>query len=122
MKDTQKIHCQIDFQDFFTKDFVELNLNGCSIFSDTLTSDKSDGLTNTRLNVYKRGKIGYLVKFNGKTIECDAENQELNLIIILNGHQNKFMVHLTKGKYLGISKKNISEVYIHQSKAPFVYD
>lgn len=114
---------QIDFQDFFSKDFVELEVNACNVFADTLTSDKSDGLTDMRINAcLKKGEPIYFIKYKGKSVECSLEGESLNLMVTLNGYQNKFKIDLAKGKYIGFSKKSKSELYITQSKNPFVYD
>lgn len=114
---------QIDFQDFFSKDFVELKVNACNVFADTLTSDKSDGFTDMRINAYlKKGEPTYFIKYKDKSVECSSEKEGLNLIVTLNGYQNKFKIDFAKGKYIGFSKKNKNELYITQSEKPFVYD
>lgn len=114
---------QIDFQDFFSKDFVELRVNTCTVWADTLTSDKSDGFADLRINAFlKKGEPIYFIRYRDKSVECGSGKGELNLIVTVNGRENQFKIDFSKGRYIGFSKKSKNELYIKQSEKAFVYD
>ncbi len=113
---------EIVFQDFFSKDIVELKLNGHTVFDGELTSDKVLGVTNIRILGYENEKKSCSVKLINKSIEFDLEKGKLNLEVFINKSSKKIEVDLAKGKYIGISKQNENNVYIAQSMRPFVYE
>jgi hypothetical protein len=109
---SKEVVFKIDFQDFFNKDTVTLRINNCLIFKDNLLmSDRSTGLTKARIKAY----------FNdGQSIKilCDGRSQ----LCMFNHCVKKYEADLTKGKYIGISKKSATELSFRQSQKPFIYD
>lgn len=114
---------QVDFQDFFQNDTVTLEVNGCSIFSKRfLTSDRSTGLTSAIVKAHSTNNAQIKVNFNGQSFLCMDSKDKIFISIIINGFAKNYEVHLSKGKYIGFSKKNKHELIISQSKSPFIYD
>lgn len=114
---------EIDFQDFFKNDKVSLEFNGCSILVDAiLNSDESTGLTSVRLKVYKKGDKNYQIIYSGLSTNCVAKDDKIEIIVVLNGKPNKFLIDVNAGKFIGFSKKNQTELFLNQSKNPFEYN
>lgn len=122
MRNDNDLLFEIVFQDYFSNDMIELKLNNCSIFSDSLTSSKILGVTKMRILAYKGTGLTYSIKIINKFVECNSNKDEINLEVVMNGHKDKFKVDLKKGRYIGFNKKNKNEVDIIQSMNPFVYD
>jgi phosphoribosylformylglycinamidine (FGAM) synthase-like amidotransferase family enzyme len=114
---------QVDFQDFFQNDTVTLGINGCSIFSNKLlTSDRSTGLTSAIVKAQLTNNAQIKVYFNGQSFLCMYSKDKIFISIIFNHFEKKYEVDLSKGKYIGFSKKDKHELIISQSKRPFIYD
>lgn len=118
-----KLHANIDFQDFFANDKATFFINNCLIFNNEyLNSDKSVGVTGVFLKI-KKEKTSLIILLNDeKTIKCITKDNELNLKIMVNNVESIFTINLKKGKYIGLEKLDNNKLYLNQSLVPFEYD
>lgn len=114
----------IDFQDFFERDTVTLQVNNCVVFEDLiLTSDKSTGITSIQVVYNHKGYLKLLSSGKEKEINCQLkENSEYVIKVLVNGESNSFRVDLDKGGYLGFDKKTGNKLQLNQSQVAFEYD
>ena len=114
---------EIDFQDFFLKDTASLNINGSVIFKENqLTSDRSTGLTNIITKGYLQNNDTINVIFKNTAKHIEFSNNKISISLIFNHYPWQYLVDLSKGKYIGFSKKGKNEIVFRQSLKPFVYD
>ena len=113
---------EIDFQDFFNHDSVSLILNDDTVFYNlNLISDKSNGHTDTRVDVFSSGRGKMEIICDGKSSIVDS-NESINLLVTINSVKRSYAASLSKGRYLGISKKYKNDLTIIQATTPFQYD
>src|ERR1700678_4389712 len=99
---------QVDFQDHFQNDTVSLEINGCSIFSrKLLTSDRSTGLTSAIVEAQLTNNEQIKINFNGQSSLCTYSEGKIFMSIVLNNFVKKYEIDLSKGKYIGFSKKDM---------------
>ena len=114
---------EIDFQDFFQRDKIGLNLRDCLILKDTLlTSNKTDGFTGLSVKVFSSNNEIVWVKYLNKEVECKINPQKIPITVFLNEKASCYEVDLSKGKFIGFSKRNETELYFNQATTSFVYD
>jgi len=114
---------QIDFQDFFHNDTVTLRINDCLVFKDhQLTSEISTGLTDARVKGYLDDEMQISIFFSSESHLCMYSKDKISISIVLNHYIKKYVVDLSKGRYIGFSKKDKNELSFSQSQKPFIYD
>ena len=117
---------QIDFQDFFQGDQVGLKISDCTIIQDSaLTSNKSDGFTGLSIKIYEKSDLTIKIKYLQRQINCHLNKKydgAFALTVILNGVPSQYQIDLSKGNYIGFSKKNQRELYFRQATSRFLYD
>jgi hypothetical protein len=120
---SKEVVFKIDFQDFFNKDTVTLRINNCLIFKDNLLmSDRSTGLTKARIKAYFNDGQSIKILCDGRSQLCMYLKGKISISILFNHCVKKYEADLTKGKYIGISKKSATELSFRQSQKPFIYD
>ena len=88
----------------------------------SLISDKSEGLTNVQVKVHTYNKSKLEVVFGKKSMMCNLDNNKINLSVLFNNTHLQFIIDLSKGKFIGFSKKSKNELILNQSAKPFIYD
>jgi hypothetical protein len=113
---------QIDFQDHFKNDTTSLEINGDKIFADSiLSSEPSIGLTKAIVKIYPSGKNKMQVDVFGN-ISLIPYSDTLYLVVTINSLRRSYRADLNKGKYIGLTKINKSNLLFSQSIRPFQYD
>ena len=113
---------EIHFQDFFLNDRMGVKFNQCEVFKNLeVSSDKSTGTTGVQIKLFKEHN-SYLIRWLDKKFVCNQTNGAISLVIALNGAEHNYSIDISKGKYLGFSKKNKGELSFVQSQTSFVYD
>ena len=113
---------EVHFQNNFQGDSVSLRINGCVIFEkEKLESDCVLGVTKALVFGYNDGNKCQIKCFN-KSISCNCVDNSLDIFVVLNNKEIVLSVDLRKGKYIGLSKKGISDLYLRQSIILFEYD
>jgi hypothetical protein len=99
---------EIDFQDFFINDTVDLKINQCKVLFDTvLTSEISTGFTGVTLKAFKIGHKQIEIRYGKQTIICADGGDIVQVNIVINRKEISFSVNLLSGKFIGLSKKNM---------------
>jgi hypothetical protein len=114
---------EIHFQDNFNQDIIGCKINDCMIFDYKKIS--SDSILGTTMLIVK-GLINdkqLSIIFYGNKILCTLNNNTtLKIVITINHLEQTFVVDLTRGKYIGISKKFDNKLLLIQQDHQFEYD
>lgn len=111
----------ITLQDNFRNDEVGLNLNKKDILKGEVLTSSIVGYTDIEVVFCKYNQKEIVTTYGGDFIKVPLQ-QKMFLIATLNGKKNYFVIDLKLGKYVGLSKKERNQIYIRQSKIPFIYD
>ncbi len=112
----------IHFQDFFEKDFISLKINNCNIFNNLIVkSDASTGFTGIEVKMVREERQTYIIQYFDKKMKCTIKEKSIKLFIMMNAHQNKFLIDPSKGKYIGLNKMNDSTLHFIQTTKGFEY-
>jgi hypothetical protein len=113
---------QIDFQDHFKNDIVDLSINGYEILSNNIiTSEESIGKTDLTIVLTQHSKSEIAVLSQNKKMNIKYQDI-LYLKVKVNGVSNEFKLNQKNGKYIGLSKKDGNTLNIIQSVKKFAYD
>lgn len=118
------LYASVRFEDHFNDDTLDLYLNEQLVLTSALlNSDKSDGLTNIIVDIYKQ-EDGHFIVIWGSTqkIKFAVPNDHLNIFIILNGIRSSYSVELNKGKYIGFSNDGKGNLMFTQKAKRPIYD
>ena len=123
MTDSNGNILQIDFQNFFDRDSVTLAINNCVILEDYLiTSSKIDGFTGLSIKIGRQDRGKAVVSYLNKKIICNHFTGEISMSVTLNKKRLRYVIDLTKGMYVGLSKLGNDELSFVQTDKAFVYD
>ena len=119
---TDTFEMEVHFQDKFQEDLLSLSVGSCSVFNDLkVTSEFSTGFTGILVKITDYSIIFKLRKSIENNFICKGNNMT-TLTILLNGQKYVLNIDISKGKYIGFSKKGENELYLLQSKIQFEYD
>jgi hypothetical protein len=111
----------LSIDDFFKNDELSLTLNKVTILDKEVVSSNVVGNTGLNFNFYTLSPNKLFVQYGGKELYI-SHAYKLNMVLMLNGKKRSIIIDLKKGKYIGLSKKDINDFFITQSKTPFIYD
>jgi hypothetical protein len=117
-------YAEIRFEDRFSNDTINFYLNGEALLISTLlNSDKSDGLTNIQINIYREGDVFYAVTSINKVRKKFLKlNESFKMEVVLNGKNNSFETTIEKGKFIGFSNDGKGLILFNQSYVQPKYD
>jgi len=119
---TDNMLMDIEFQDYFVNDKIDLKINNVLICKDVVVnSSESTGFTDVTIIINKLDKNLAQIHYSNLTSNIKLTDK-IKIDIFLNGVENVFVVDGSKGKYVGFSKKDGNQLYFMQRTRRFVYD
>lgn len=112
--------CQIDFQEGFSNDTLDIKINDVEIIKDGVLNTNPDlGVTKLKFRVYQIGKKRDSIAILENYVFCPHYKSPI-IQINYKGVTTTYVINLKKGKYIGINRHE-KIITLVQSKTQFYY-
>lgn len=122
--DSNQSSYRIIFGDGFNNDIIKLFVNDVIVFqNEKLFSDKSDGVTNSWLNISQNSKYFFVSSSQNKEFkQIGLISDVVNVSIVHKGKTTNFKINNETGKYIIISDDGQGNLILSQSKDKPIFD
>jgi len=117
----KSILLDIMFQDFFKNDTLDLEINNISIVEKMALNSNTAGFTHLHLDISQWNSNTLKISFLDKC-KYSSSSKKITLVLHLNGRERRIILDWHKGKFVGLSKKDVNDFYLMQQNVPFVYE